>query len=203
MANGCSFLRCGDIFRLNGENGLYPAHNMASYSRHLTLGEPFVMSFVKYSTVHATGYNSFPGYYINRSPEMLVSEVIAYDRVLSETEILEIERYLKAKWIDNEGEIPPRNDTVLADGSTITIVAENGEVGKLSIDGDLNLDAVNFALVDTKDLVSADKRTVVEVSGDLTGTIGEIARDNAGSWKLAVDDGKIDIFKPGFFLLMR
>jgi hypothetical protein len=58
-------------------------------------------------------------------------------------------------------------------------------------------------LVDTKDLVSADKRTVVEVSGDLTGTIGEIARDNAGSWKLTVDDGKIDIFKPGFFLLMR
>jgi hypothetical protein len=48
-----------------------------------------------------------------------------------------------------------------------------------------------------------ERDQVVEVSGDLTGTIGEIARDNAGSWKLAVDDGKIDIFKPGFFLLMR
>ena len=203
MANDCSYLRGGDIFRLNGENGLDPRLNMASYSRPIALGEPFVLTFVKHSTVHATGYNSFPGYFINRSPEMLVSEVIAYDRVLSDEEIHEIERYLTAKWIENDGEIPPRNDTILADGSTITIVAENGEVGKLSIDGDLNLDAVNFALVDTKDLVSADKRTVVEVSGDLTGTIGEIARDNAGSWKLAVDDGKIDLFKPGFFLLMR
>ena len=132
-----------------------------------------------------------------------LGEVIAYDRVLSDEEIYEIERYLTAKWIENDGEIPPRNDAVLAYGSTITVAAENGEVGKLTIDGDLDLDSVSFSLVDTKELATADKRTVVEVSGDLTGTIGEIARDNAGSWKLAVDDGKIDIFKPGFFLLMR
>ena len=203
MANDCSFLRCGDIFRLNGENGSYPADNMASYSRHLTLGEPFVMSFVKYSTVHATGYNSFPGYYINRSPEMLVSEVIAYDRVLSETEILEIERYLKAKWIDNEGEIPPRNKTVLAEGSTITIAAENGEVGKLTVKGDLDLGGVGFKLVDTKNLSSADKRTVVEVLGKLSGAIGEVGRTNAGNWKLELSGSEIQLFKPGFFLLMR
>jgi hypothetical protein len=197
--NGCSYMRLGDVFRLNGVNG----YSSPGLSRQFVMGETFVLTAMINGSYDRTGYNSFPGYFINRSPEMLVSEVIAYDRVLSDEEIHEIERYLTAKWIENDGEIPPRNDTVLADGSTITIVAENGEVGKLNINGDLNLDAVNFALVDTKDLVSADKRTVVEVSGDLTGTIGEIARDNAGSWKLAVDDGKIDIFKPGFFLLMR
>ena len=203
MANDCSFLRCGDIFRLNGENGSYPAHNMASYSRHLTLGEPFVMSFVKYSTVHATGYNSFPGYYINRSPEMLVSEVIAYDRVLSETEILEIERYLMAKWIDNEEPIPPRNETILGEGSTITIAAENGEVGKLTVKGDLDLGDVSFNLVDTKHLSSADRRTVVEVCGELSGQIGEVGRDDAGNWKLELSGSDILLVKPGFFLLMR
>ena len=203
MANDCSFLRGGDIFRLNGENGLYPADNMASYSRHLTLGEPFVMSFVKYSTVHATGYNSFPGYFVNRSPEMYVSEVIAYDRVLSDEEIREIERYLTAKWIENDGEIPPRNDTVLADGSTITIVAENGEVGKLTVEGDLNLGAVDFRLVDMKTLSSADARDVVEVKGTLSGTLGEVERENSGSWKLEINGGAVRLFKPGFFLLMR
>ena len=198
--NGCSYMRLGDVFRLNGVNGYSGSPGL---SRQFVMGETFVLTAMINGSYDRTGYNSFPGYFINRSPEMLVSEVIAYDRVLSDEEIHEIERYLSAKWIENEGEIPSYNDTVLADGSTITIVAENGEVGKLNINGDLNLDAVNFALVDTKDLVSADKRTIVEVSGDLTGTIGEIARDNAGSWKLAVDDGKIDIFKPGFFLLMR
>jgi hypothetical protein len=161
------------------------------------------MSFVKYSTVHATGYNSFPGYYINRSPEMLVSEVIAYDRVLSETEILEIERYLMAKWIDNEGEIPPRNETVFGEGSTITIAAENGEVGKLTVKGDLDLGDVSFNLVGTKHLSSADRRTVVEVCGELSGQIGEVGRDDAGNWKLELSGSDILLFKPGFFLLMR
>jgi hypothetical protein len=198
--NGCSYLRLGDVFRLNGAEGY---GRDSGISKQFVLGEAFVLTAMINGTYDRTGYNSFPGYYVNRSPEMLVSEVIAYDRVLSDEEIREIERYLTAKWIENDGEIPPRNDTVLANGSTITIVAENGEVGKLNINGDLNLDAVNFALVDTKDLVLADKRTVVEVSGNLSGTIGEIARDNAGSWKLAVGNGKIDIFKPGFFLLMR
>lgn len=198
--NGCSYMRLGDVFRLNGADGY---GGITGASKQFVMGEAFVLTAMINGGYDRTGYNSFPGYFINRSPEMLVSEVIAYDRVLSDEEIYEIERYLTAKWIENDGEIPPRNDAVLAYGSTITVAAENGEVGKLTIDGDLDLDSVSFSLVDTKELATADKRTVVEVSGDLTGTIGEIARDNAGSWKLAVDDGKIDIFKPGFFLLMR
>ena len=133
---------------------------------------------------------------------MLVSEVIAYDRVLSETEIHEIERYLKAKWL-NEDPIPPRNKTVLAEGSTITIAAENGEVGKLTVNGDLDLGGVNFKLVDTKYLSTADKRTVVEVQGNLTGAIGEVDKENVGNWKLQLSGSDIELFKPGFFLLMR
>ena len=203
MANGCSYLRGGDVFRLNGEIGLDSRLNMSSYSKPITLGVPFVLTFVKHSTVYATSYNSFPGYFVNRSPEMLVSEVIAYDRVLSETEIHEIERYLKAKWIDNEGEIPPRNETVLAEGSTITIAAENGEVGKLTVKGNLDLESVNFKLVDTKYLSTADKRTVVEVQGNLTGAIGEVDKEKAGNWKLQLSGSDIELFKPGFFLLMR
>lgn len=198
--NGCSYMRLGDVFRLNGVNGYSGSPGL---SRQFVMGETFVLTAMINGSYDRTGYNSFPGYFVNRSPEMYVSEVIAYDRVLSDEEIREIERYLTAKWIENDGEIPPRNDTVLADGSTITIVAENGEVGKLTVEGDLNLGAVDFRLMDMKTLSSADARDVVEVKGTLSGTLGEVERENSGSWKLEINGGAVRLFKPGFFLLMR
>jgi hypothetical protein len=193
-------MRCGDLFRLNGEDGNYETKG---YSKHFSKGEPFVLTAMINGTYDRTGYNSLPGYFVNRSPEMLVSEVIAYDRRLSDEEIAEIEGYLKAKWIDNKGEIPQENEIVLGAGSVITIAAKNGEVGKLTVDGDLNLDNVSFRLVDTKTLVSRDAKTVVEATGTITGPVVELGRENAGNWRLErVGDG-LRLYKPGFFLLMR
>jgi hypothetical protein len=127
--NTCSYMRLGDLFRINGVD----ACDANGLSRAFTMNEPFIiaaMSKNEYS--RNVGFNSLPGYYMNRSPEMYVSEVIAYDRELSETEIVEIERYLKEKWIDNVEDIPPRNETVLANGSIITIAAENFKINFLA-----------------------------------------------------------------------
>ena len=71
------------------------------------------------------------------------------------------------------------------------------------MEGDLDLGAVDFRLVDMKTLSSADARDVVEVKGTLSGTLGEVERVNSGSWKLEINGGAVRLFKPGFFLLMR
>ena len=153
----------GSTFHFNGKD---LSRTVARYwSDDLS---PSVVSFAfdeKKTDGGDKNYNCLNLYNINRGGKHYIGEVMAYDRTLSNEELLEIENYLSAKWLTG---IPLIKDASAATvGSVAVSAGADGKVTPAEVTGTVKL--APSATLTVKGTPSKTSQTVLTVDGDVTG----------------------------------
>ena len=224
---GSGWAYVGDYLRVNGTlktsltDGNLSVPNQKPYVLVCRLAD-FHQTIQSLSRVGRNTLNKYVG---NGGATEWITEVIAYDRALSEEEIVSVEKYLMDKWVNNtSATVPAENATVangtgglvLAGGATLagdvdfgngTLVVKvnaEGAVETMTIEGDLTLGAGATIVID--DYTKAQKgtrHTVLSVTGDVTGDFASSnltgkrwnLKQKSGTWYLFTADGTAIIFR--------
>ena len=224
---GSGWAYVGDYLRVNGTlktsltDGNLSVPNKKPYVLVCRLGD-FHQAIPSLSRV---GRNTLNKYIGNGGATEWMAEVIAYDRALSDDEILSVEKYLMDKWVNNvSATVPAENATLangtgglvlaggaalsgglnLGDGRLVVKVDALGRVETVSVDGNLVLGT--GATLEIDDYTKAEKgtrHTVLSVSGDVTGDFSGTnlsgkrwkLRRQGATWYLYTADGTVIIFQ--------
>ena len=167
-----SYFGVGSCLRVNGVQWANPFSHAVLFDTS-TL-KPFVVTFALNSA--ASGGNKRGALNWNKTTNRwgfhLFGEVIAYNRTLSTDEIVEIENYLRKKWLTTD---PIAEQGVAPEVGGVVVSVDNaGKVVPAVVDGDLRL-AADASLSYTA-VPGRQNATVVSVTGSVTGDFAEVPR---------------------------
>ena len=192
-----NYFGAGSCLRVNGAQWANPFSHAVLFDT--TTRKPFVVVFSLNAA--ASGSNMRNALNWNKTASRwgyhYFGEVIAYDRTLSEDEIVEIENYLIRKWLAVDP-IPAQGVAPEVNGFTLSVDGE-GKVLPAVVEGDITL-AEDASLLYSAE-PAAQRTTVLSVTGEVTGDFAEIARVSGMDTYRDGNDWKL---RPrGFFLLVR
>ena len=171
-----NYFGSGDTFRLGGEPMVLSANG--AYN----CGEPsrFYCLTVRRDGTHDayTAARNALGLYRadmvrsytsdNRSFHGWICEVLAYGRKLTDAEVETVEGYLMRKWSTTDP-MPVVNTSVFANGGSLVFDADaSGELGAVTLGGDVNLSLLNLSFGDLSGLANG-KHAFFTVTGKATG----------------------------------
>lgn len=116
-------------------------------------------------------YNSLNLYNLSRGGKQLMGEVIAYSRSLSMEEIVQVENYLRAKWMSNDA-LADSNAAAIS-GIVVGVDADN-KVVPVEVSGDIAL--APDATLTYEDTPARLGSVVLDVDGEVTGDFAEIEK---------------------------
>ena len=189
-------LGVGSCKRVNGVLQTNPLSDTVLFDS--TKLNPFVVVFAKDAAAAATAMNNALNLNANnRYGYHYFGEVIAYDRTLSNDEIVEIDNYLRKKWLTAD---PIAEQGVAPEVGGVVVTVDNaGKVVPAVVEGDLRL-AEGASLSYTAAPVRQGA-TVLSVTGSVTGDFAEIARVKGMDTVREGNDWRLRC--KGFFLIVR
>lgn len=170
---GDTFRNCGAVLPVN------------EYGTTSTAGDPaqFYQLTIRRDCAHqpvGTGRNALgltrsdlvdKEKYGNRTFTGHISEVIAYNRLLTDDEIAVVEQYLNDKW-NHDGPLPTDNTTVCEDGMDFVINANgSGGIDPVVLCGSVELAKVGITFGDMTSLDKDQRHTFFQVDGTATGEL--------------------------------
>ena len=192
-----SYFGVGSCLRVNGVQWPNLFSNVALFNTS-TL-KPFVVTFALNSA--ASGGNKRGALNWNKNKDRwgfhLFGEVIAYSRTLSTDEIVEIENYLRKKWLTTD---PIAEQGVAPEVNGVVVSVDNaGNVTPAVVEGDLHL-AADASLSYTA-APARQNATILSVTGSVTGDFAEVPR--LRGMDTLRDGNTWSLHSKGFFLIVR
>ena len=208
-----AFASCGDYFVLNGTKTMIEYNKSPSFANRETTYRLFVSRSAWHADTNYENVTDAIGSYENRDCDMMISEVISYDHVLSDDEIRQVDKYLAEKWcaagpIPAPAQVFSSTSTLAVDGGEADVSGLGGtSVGTLgsgpmggTVTGDIAASAFAYDAKDATDALPlnvAGGLTIAE-GADFTATgLGNLRRT---SWTLLTSGsatGEFDSFSAG------
>lgn len=180
-----AFAACGDYFVLNGTKTMIEYNQSPSLASRETPYRLVVSRGAWHADSNYENVTDAIGSYENRDCDMMISEVISYDHVLSDDELRQVDKYLKEKWF-SEGPILAADQVFSA---TSTLGVDGGEailsglsgvvVGALksgsasgTVTGDLTISGFSYDAEGATDAVplAVDGALTIAEGADFTAT---------------------------------